>query len=55
MLELDVAGAATRTDRAQMAGFIGLLERMREGLRQSAAPQLAMQVAMLSWPTISAQ
>jgi hypothetical protein len=55
MLELDVAGAATRTDRAQIAAFIGLLERMREGLRQSAAPQLAMQVAMLSWPTISAR
>jgi hypothetical protein len=55
MLELDVAGAATRTDPAEIAAFIGLLERMREGLRQSAAPQLAMQVAMLSWPTISAE
>jgi hypothetical protein len=55
MLELDVAGAATRIDPAQMARFISLLERMRDGLRQSAAPQLVMQVAMLSWPTLSTQ
>jgi hypothetical protein len=53
ILELDVAGAAMGADPAQVAAFISLLERMRDGLRQSAAPQLAMQVAMLSWPTIS--
>ncbi|MDP9249981.1 MAG: hypothetical protein M3O78_01250, partial [Chloroflexota bacterium] len=55
ILELDVAGAAARVAPAQLAAFISLLERVGEGLRQSAAPQLAMQVAMLSWPTVSPQ
>jgi hypothetical protein len=55
ILELDVPGAAARVAPAQLAAFISLLERLREGLGHSAAPQLAMQVAMLSWPTVSPQ
>ena len=55
ILELDVPGAAARVAPADLVAFINLMERMREGLRQSAAPQLAMQVAMLQWPTVSAQ
>jgi DNA polymerase-3 subunit delta' len=31
--------------------FIALLERIRDGLRQNAAPRLALEVAMLAWPT----
>jgi len=30
--------------------FVVLLERIREGLRQNAAPRLALEVAMLAWP-----
>ena len=55
ILELDVPAAAARVAPADLVAFINLMERMREGLRQSAAPQLAMQVAMLQWPTVSAQ
>jgi len=51
MLELDVAAAADRIDASRLPDFVGLLERMREGLLQNAAPQLALQVAMLSWPS----
>ena len=51
-LELDVAGAADRIDTTRLPVFVGLLERTREGLLQNAAPQLALQVAMLSWPRV---
>lgn len=43
-----VAGSIGRT---AMADFIALLERIREGLRQNAAPRLALEVAMVAWPT----
>jgi DNA polymerase III, delta subunit len=52
MLELDVAGAASRIDTARLPSFVILLERTREGLLLNAAPQLALQVAMLSWPQV---
>jgi hypothetical protein len=52
MLELDVAAAADRIDTTRLPSFLGLLERSREGLLQNATPQLALQVAMLSWPHI---
>jgi DNA polymerase III, delta subunit len=35
--------------------FIGLLERIHEGLRESGAPRLAMEVAMLEWPSLASR
>jgi hypothetical protein len=36
-----------------MARMVDLLERIHEGLEQNAAPRLALEVAMLAWPTVS--
>jgi hypothetical protein len=33
--------------------MIGLLERIHEALRQNAAPRLALEAAMLTWPFVS--
>lgn len=33
-----------------LVAMIGLLERIHDGLRENAAPRLALEVAMLSWP-----
>jgi DNA polymerase-3 subunit delta' len=38
-------------DRRALISFLGLADRISDGLRESAAPRLAMEVAMLSWPT----
>ncbi len=38
--------------REQLTRFIRLLDRVRGGLRENAAPRLAMEVAMLHWPTV---
>ncbi len=43
---------ATRVEPGVWVAFIGLLERIHEGLRASAAPRLAMEVALLDWPSI---
>lgn len=45
-------GLASRIDPAQVLRVIALLERIREGLLQNAAPRLALEVAMLSWPRL---
>ena len=37
---------------AALLAFAALLERMREALLQNAAPRLALEVAMLSWPRV---
>jgi DNA polymerase-3 subunit delta' len=43
--------AAARTLRPrELADFGSLLERVRDGLLQNAAPRLALEVAALSWP-----
>jgi len=42
---------AARIGQPAIRTFIDLLERMRDGLRQNAAPRLALEVAMLAWPT----
>jgi len=47
----DVEAAARRIPTASLVRFIELLERIDEGLRQNAAPRLALEVAMLAWPT----
>jgi hypothetical protein len=43
---------ARRIGAPSWVAFIGLLERIHEGLRESAAPRLAMEVAMLEWPSL---
>jgi DNA polymerase III subunit delta' len=48
-----VATAAARIEPAALQRFIGLLERVHDGLRQNAAPKLAMEVAMIAWPSLS--
>jgi DNA polymerase-3 subunit delta' len=46
----DLEAAAGRIGGTAMRDFIALLERIRDGLRQNAAPRLALEVAMLAWP-----
>jgi DNA polymerase III subunit delta' len=47
----DLAVAAQRVGVEPLAGFIGLLERIHDGLAENAAPRLALEVAMLAWPS----
>ena len=48
----DLSIAAQQVGSRPLAEFIGLLERIHDGLAQNAAPRLALEVAMLAWPTI---
>ena len=50
-LEPELASIAERIGQPALRDFIALLERIRDGLRQNAAPRLALEVAMLAWPT----
>jgi DNA polymerase III gamma/tau subunit len=50
----ETAEIARRLAPGQLRGFVALLERVRDGLQQNAAPRLALEVAMLSWPRIAA-
>ena len=50
-LEPELATIAERIGQPAIRDFIALLERIRDGLRQNAAPRLALEVAMLAWPT----
>ena len=50
-LDPEVPAIATRIGQAALRDFIALLERIRDGLRQNAAPRLALEVAMLAWPS----
>ena len=43
--------AAVRMGQAELMRCMRKLERIREGLLQNAAPKLAMEVAMLAWPS----
>jgi hypothetical protein len=46
----ELSGLARRLDGEQLLACVARLEEAREGLRQNAAPILAMQALMLSWP-----
>ena len=46
--------AAARLDPVALSAFLELLERIDDGLRQNAAPRLALEVAMLGWPSLRA-
>ncbi|MEP7040966.1 MAG: AAA family ATPase [Chloroflexota bacterium] len=50
-LDPELPDIAARLGAAATRDFIALLERIRGGLRQNAAPRLALEVAMLTWPT----
>ena len=50
-LDPEAPAIAARIGQAALADFIALLERVRDGLRQNAAPRLALEVAMLAWPS----
>jgi len=50
-LDPDLPDIAARLGGAAIRDVIGLLERIRDGLRQNASPRLALEVAMLAWPT----
>jgi hypothetical protein len=47
----DLLPAAQDVARPALISFIALLERVSEGLRANAAPRLALEMAMLAWPT----
>ncbi|HVM24265.1 MAG TPA: hypothetical protein VM253_02580 [Candidatus Limnocylindrales bacterium] len=48
--ELAEAGPAVGT--RPLIGFIGLLEGIHDALRENASPKLALERAMLDWPTV---
>lgn len=48
----DLPAAARGIDPGELAACIALLGRVDEGLRENAAPRLALEVAMLAWPTV---
>jgi hypothetical protein len=47
----DLQQAGRGVARAELLAFIALIERVSEGLRANAAPRLALEMAMLAWPT----
>jgi DNA polymerase III subunit delta' len=47
----DLDAAARALQPRALADFLELLERIRDGLLQNAAPRLVLERAMLSWPT----
>lgn len=46
----DLEAVARRLDARDLAEVIRLLERIGDGLRENAAPRLALERAMLAWP-----
>ena len=48
----DVARIGPRLGSAAIIRAIRLLERIHDGLRENAAPRLAMEAAMLTWPQL---
>ena len=47
----DLERMATSVDPESIISFVHVLDRVREGLLQNAAPRLALEVALLSWPS----
>lgn len=50
----ELAAAGERLDPVSLARFAGLLERIHDALRENAAPRLALERAMLAWPSVTA-
>jgi len=53
-LHPDLSELATLLGAGAIRDFIAVLERIRDGLRLNAAPRLALEVAMLAWPSRAA-
>jgi hypothetical protein len=54
-LEADLPEIARRIGPEPFARMAELLERVHDGLTESAAPRLALDAAMLAWPTLEAR
>jgi hypothetical protein len=50
----ELVGPARRAGIGPLLAFVDVLERATEGLRQNAAPRLALETAMLAWPLTDA-
>jgi len=48
----ELAGQAGLIGSAPLVRMAALLERIHAGLRESAAPKLALEAAMLAWPQL---
>jgi hypothetical protein len=48
----DVGRIGSRIGTVPMIRMIRLLERIHDGLRENAAPKLALEAAMLTWPQL---
>ncbi len=48
----EVADLGGRVGAEALAGMVALLERVHDGLRENAAPKLALETAMLAWPML---
>lgn len=49
----ELAAAGQRLDPAGLGRMASLLERIHDGLRENAAPKLALEAAMLGWPVVA--
>jgi DNA polymerase-3 subunit delta' len=50
----DLERAARQIQAGALIAFLSLAGRITDGLRENAAPRLALETAMLTWPTIPA-
>ncbi len=50
----ELTGSAARVGTRPLSAFIGVLERVHDALAQNGSPRLALDVAMLAWPTVPA-
>jgi DNA polymerase-3 subunit delta' len=50
----DLQDVARQLRPSDLATFLTFMERIHEGLAQSASPRLALDAAMLAWPTVAA-
>ena len=48
----EVADLGGRVGAEALARMVALLERVHDGLRENAAPKLALEAAMLAWPML---
>jgi DNA polymerase-3 subunit delta' len=48
----DLADTAGRISAAELAAFARTLDRVHDGLGQNASPRLALEAAMLDWPSV---
>ncbi len=48
----ELAAAGGRLAASSLVGFATFLERVHDGLRENAAPRLALEAAMLHWPAL---